>query len=137
MTDIPHEYFDGELYVRPYVKDGEGVRYGNAASITVCSAAGHVHDSQLFPGCEGCELEDAKGEIGFYNASDKASGDWDVRETYKNIRGTDYFRPHSSNGMQGNDLLIAFNNRYLIDSLRASTAEYVRIALSTPLTSIR
>ncbi|MBR4770207.1 MAG: hypothetical protein IK090_04685, partial [Clostridia bacterium] len=109
LTDIPHEYFDGTLYVRPYVQDGSGVRYGKAQSITVCSAAGHVHDSQLFPGCEGCELEDAKADIDFYNASDEASGKWDVSETYKNIRGTGYFRPHSSNGNLGNDLLIEFS----------------------------
>ena len=108
LTDIPHEYFDGTLYVRPYVDDGE-IRYGEAKALTVCSAAEHVHDSQLFPGCEGCNLEDAKEDVGFYNASDKASGDWDVRETYKNIRGTDYFRPHNTNGMQGNDLLIEFS----------------------------
>ena len=109
MTDIPHEYFDGALYVRPYVQDGSGVRYGEAKSITVCSAAKHVHDSQLFPGCEGCELEDAKADVDFYNSSDKDSGNWNVSDTYKNIRGTGYFRPHSSNGNLGNDLLIEFS----------------------------
>ena len=108
MTDIPHEYFDGTLYVRPYVDDGE-IRYGEATSITVCSAAKHVHDSQLFPGCEVCELEDAKADVDFYNASDKDSGNWNVSDTYKNIRGTGYFRPHSSNGNLGNDLLIEFS----------------------------
>lgn len=36
----------------------------------------------------------------------------------------------------GEDLTIAFNNRFLIESLRASTAEKVRIAMSSPLTSI-
>lgn len=39
-------------------------------------------------------------------------------------------------GHEGNDLLIAFNNRYLIDSLRAATSDRVKISLSTPLTSI-
>ncbi len=37
---------------------------------------------------------------------------------------------------EGADLLIAFNNRYLIDSVRACEAETVRIALSSPLTSV-
>ncbi len=37
---------------------------------------------------------------------------------------------------EGDDLLIAFNNRFLIDSLRACTADTVRISLSSPLTSI-
>ncbi len=36
----------------------------------------------------------------------------------------------------GDDLVIAFNNRYLIDSLRACSADRVRISLSSPLTSI-
>lgn len=37
---------------------------------------------------------------------------------------------------EGDDLIIAFNNRYLIDSLRACTADRVRISLTSPLTSI-
>lgn len=37
---------------------------------------------------------------------------------------------------EGEDLVIAFNNRYLIDSIRASDAERIRISLSTPLASI-
>lgn len=36
----------------------------------------------------------------------------------------------------GEDLLIAFNNRFLIDSLKATDADEVRISLTTPLTSI-
>ena len=37
---------------------------------------------------------------------------------------------------EGADITIAFNNRYLIDSVRATEAETVRIALSSPLTSV-
>ena len=37
---------------------------------------------------------------------------------------------------EGDDITIAFNNRYLIDSLRACNAERIRISLSSPLTSI-
>lgn len=37
---------------------------------------------------------------------------------------------------EGNDLLIAFNNRFLIDSVRACECEKVRLALSSPLTSV-
>ncbi len=37
---------------------------------------------------------------------------------------------------EGDDLLIAFNNRFLIDSLRACDAERVRISLTSALTSI-
>ncbi len=37
---------------------------------------------------------------------------------------------------EGEDLLIAFNNRFLIDSLRATDAEKVRISMTSALTSI-
>ena len=37
---------------------------------------------------------------------------------------------------EGEDLLIAFNNRYLTDSIRAANTERIKISLSTPLSSI-
>ena len=37
---------------------------------------------------------------------------------------------------EGNDITIAFNNRYLIDSLRACNADRIKISMSSPLTSI-
>jgi len=37
---------------------------------------------------------------------------------------------------EGEDLLIAFNNKYLMDSVRACTADELTIELSSPLTSI-
>ena len=39
-------------------------------------------------------------------------------------------------GHEGDDLIIAFNNRYLIDSLRACAADRVKISMSSPLSSI-
>lgn len=39
-------------------------------------------------------------------------------------------------GHEGDDLVIAFNNRYLIDSLRACNADRIKISMSTALTSI-
>jgi DNA polymerase-3 subunit beta len=39
-------------------------------------------------------------------------------------------------GHEGGDILIAFNNRFLIDSIRACESERIRIALSSPLTSV-
>ena len=39
-------------------------------------------------------------------------------------------------GHEGDDLVIAFNNRYLIDSLRACNAERIKISMSTALSSI-
>ena len=37
---------------------------------------------------------------------------------------------------EGDDLVIAFNNRYLIDSLRACTADRVKLNMTSPLSSI-
>ena len=37
---------------------------------------------------------------------------------------------------EGEDIIIAFNNRYLLESLRACTGEKIKISLSTPLSSI-
>ena len=39
-------------------------------------------------------------------------------------------------GHEGDDLVIAFNNRYLIDSLRACQADRVKFSMSSPLSSI-
>lgn len=39
-------------------------------------------------------------------------------------------------GHEGDDLVIAFNNRYLIDSLRACSSDRVKLSMSSPLTSI-
>ena len=39
-------------------------------------------------------------------------------------------------GHEGDDLVIAFNNRYLIDSLRACQADRVKLSMSSPLSSI-
>lgn len=39
-------------------------------------------------------------------------------------------------GHEGDDIIIAFNNRYLIDSLRACQADRVKLSMSSPLSSI-
>ncbi len=39
-------------------------------------------------------------------------------------------------GHEGDDITIAFNNRYLIESLRACSADRIKISMSSPLTSI-
>ena len=117
LTDVPHAYFDGALYVRPYVDDG-AVRYGDAALLTVCSAAGHKHAPQLLQGhCDGCNLDGVKsGEPYILNSNLPTSGQYcaygsrfiDSRP-YKNICGTEKYYPDESNGYAGNDLLIEFS----------------------------
>ena len=39
-------------------------------------------------------------------------------------------------GHEGDDLVIAFNNRYLIDSFRACSADRIKLSMSSPLSSI-
>ena len=144
LTDIPHEYFDGSLYIRPYVDDGE-VRYGEAAALTVCSAAKHKHEidetaHKMSGGtaalnregtkighCDGCNLDnvteyDATTEFEYQKwtggGSKKAyRDDWDLYEEVLK-GGTLHFYPDVSNGGQGNDLLIEYSilwNESLLD----------------------
>ena len=120
LTEIPHEYFDGALYVRPYVDDGD-VRYGAAMNTTVCAAAGHKHAPQLLPGhCDGCGLDGVKsGEPYILNSNLPMAGQYcaygdrfiDSRP-YKNICGSEKYYPDESNGYNGNDLLIEFSILY-------------------------
>ena len=37
---------------------------------------------------------------------------------------------------EGDDILIAFNNRYLIDSVRACNADRIKLSMSSALTSM-
>lgn len=57
----------------------------------------------------------------------KVSATSTLGETYDEVPLTEH---------EGGDLVIAFNNRFLIDSLKSCTAETVRLSLSTPLTSV-
>ncbi len=44
LTDIPHDSFATYIYIRPFVQDGSGTRYGETKRINVCEALGHVHE---------------------------------------------------------------------------------------------
>ena len=89
MTGIPQSYFDGSLYVRPFVTDGNGTRYGDAAALSVRSAyagrnAPSVYDVQIF--------------------SDETEGTYSPhRATLGEIRGAEHFYDPD------NDLLIEFS----------------------------
>lgn len=69
LSDIPHASFATYIYVRPFVEDGSGTRYGETKRINVCEALGHAHEIKdptgtatlLTPGtrigdCEACGL---------------------------------------------------------------------------------
>lgn len=44
LSDIPHDNFADYVYIRPFVEDGSGTRYGETERINVCEALGHVHE---------------------------------------------------------------------------------------------
>ena len=44
LSEIPHASFATYIYVRPFVQDGSGTRYGETKRINVCEALGHVHE---------------------------------------------------------------------------------------------
>ncbi|MBP5428309.1 MAG: hypothetical protein J6Z04_03370 [Clostridia bacterium] len=131
MTDVPHAYFDGALYVRPFVTDGLGTRYGDAASLTVCGAAGHLHeiagepvssvpatifgDGSKTGHCDGCNL-DGVTEITTsivekkYTTSTSTSSQEKRSVTFGEILdGGKHFYPDESNGGLGNDLLVEYS----------------------------
>lgn len=75
LTDIPHDSFATYIYVRPFVQDGSGTRYGETKRINVCEALGHVHEIKNPTGtatllsagtrcgnCEACGLYDITEE---------------------------------------------------------------------------
>ena len=75
LTDIPHDSFATYIYIRPFVQDGSGTRYGETKRINVCEALGHVHEIKNPTGtatllsagtrcgnCEACGLYDITEE---------------------------------------------------------------------------
>ena len=135
LTDIPHSYFDGTLYIRAFVKDtpakGGGVRYSDVQSITVCLALGHLtHTVTLqYSGtasmtetgtrigyCEGCNLYNVT-QYGEQNACEgkkwtAGGGDdsWvDSRQISTVLAGGKHFYPDASNNYEGNDLIVEYS----------------------------
>ena len=41
MAHIPNASFSTPTYIRPFVQDGEGIRYASAVDLSVCAAYGH------------------------------------------------------------------------------------------------
>ena len=133
MTDVPHAYFDGALYVRPFVTDGEGTRYADAALTSVCKAAGHVHTIDEFEHqrtggtaaldvagtivgtCPGCNLEvtfnDAKSAVESqkWTAGGEQARMYDRRQISDILAGGKHFYPDESNGGLGLDLYVEYS----------------------------
>ncbi|MBR6052547.1 MAG: hypothetical protein IKP55_02040 [Clostridia bacterium] len=133
LTDIPHAYFDGSLYVRAFVTDGEGTRYSDVSGFTVCVAAGHTHEIDEFEhertggtaaldvagtivgNCPGCNLEVTFNDVKAAVEHQKWIGGsgqarmYDRRQISDILAGGKHFYPDSSNGGLGNDLVIEYS----------------------------
>ena len=135
LTDIPRSYFDGSFYLCAFVTDGEGTRYSDVASFTVCTAAGHLAhtvsnlDQNMIGGtaamnvvgtkigyCDVCKLDnvteyDATTEIEFqkWTGGGASSGWIDWRQMSKVLEGGKHFYPDESNNYEGNDLYVEFS----------------------------
>ena len=144
LTDIPRSYFDGTLYVRAFVKDGEDPRYSDVASTTICLEAGHTAHTinDLAHGmksgtaamnvvgtkvgyCSVCKLDN----VTQYGATTSleykkwvgggANDSWiDDRQISDVLAGGKHFYPDASNNYEGNDLYAEFSilwNESLLD----------------------
>ncbi len=111
LSEIPHASFATEIYVRPFVEDGEGTRYGETKHINVCEALGHTHEaaSLLCPHCDGCDLDVDFPEVVVVNNAEAT--DVYLRASYHDeiLAGGKHFYPDESNGFEGNDLYVEFS----------------------------
>lgn len=110
LSEIPHASFATEIYVRPFVEDGEGTRYGETKHINVCKALGHTHEASLLcPHCDGCDLDVDFPEVVVVNNAEAT--DVYLRASYHDeiLAGGKHFYPDESNGFEGNDLYVEFS----------------------------
>ena len=113
LTEIPRSYFDGTVYVRAFVTDGNGTRYSDPASISVWEAhpAIEYHSNWDYATRNG-------NEYSIQNPDYKENNDYltfgvkeDVRKLYNDKTSVRYF-PNENNNYAGNDLLIEFSFLY-------------------------
>ena len=135
LTDIPRSYFDGSLYVRAFVTDGEGTRYSDASAFTVCVAAGHLAHTidDLAHGmksgtaamnvvgtkighCSVCNLDNvtqygATTSLEYKKWIGGGSNDsWvDAYKISDILAGGKHFYPDASNNYEGNDLYAEYS----------------------------
>jgi len=152
MTDVPHSYFDGTLYLRAFVSDGEGVRYSDVKTFTVCSALGHTHvlpwDAEgsatmqtagtLSGHCDGCGLDvslsGVKRDPVIYNSAEP-DGPFAALTTFlaskdlSEVRGEDHFYPTQEHP-EGQDLFFEYSflwNETLVNWDYASALAEIKV----------
>ncbi|MBP5349954.1 MAG: hypothetical protein J6Z13_06365, partial [Clostridia bacterium] len=110
LTNIPRSYFDGTIYVRAYVTDGEGTRYSDAKVITVWGANAIEYHSNW-------DLETRNAsEYSIQNPDYPANNDYKTFGIKKSVKslwtGDVRYFPKDNNEYAGNDLLIEFSFLY-------------------------
>ena len=146
LSDIPHDNFADYVYIRPYVEDGSGTRYGETKRINVCEALGHVHEIKnptgtatlLNPGtrcgdCDACGLTgitelDVRAAVNVSLSQEKflkGSSDLDTfdhyADVYSALTGSQKFYPAAENGMEGRDFFFQIDmlwNETMLNSMQ-------------------
>ena len=110
LINIPQSYFDGTIYVRAYVTDGEGTRYSDAKVITVWGAnAIEYHSNWSLDTRNANDYTIANPD----DASIKTFGvKKTVRELWEDKPNSVRFFPNADNDYTGNDLLVEFSFLY-------------------------
>lgn len=110
LSEIPHASFATEIYVRPFVEDGEGTRYGETTHINVCKALGHTHEASLLcPHCDGCDLDVDFPTVLVVNNAEATEVYLQANYEDEILAGGKHFYPDVSNGYNGNKLYVEFS----------------------------
>ena len=113
LVNIPRSYFDGTIYVRAYVTDGEGTRYSTPSSISVWEAhpAIEYHSNWDYAtrstNANSIQNPDYKNNEDYLTFGIKT----DVKKLYNDKTPVRYF-PNENNDYAGNDLLVEFSFLY-------------------------
>ncbi|MBR4770099.1 MAG: hypothetical protein IK090_04125, partial [Clostridia bacterium] len=163
LTDIPRSYFDGSFYLCAFVTDGEGTRYSDVASFTVCTAAGHLaHTIDIFAHemiggtaamnvvgtkighCSVCNLDNVTEygvttELEYQRwAGGGGTTSWvDSRKMSDVLAGGKHFYPDASNNYEGNDLYAEMSILWNASQLNFSGTEGGGARLETMFAGVR
>ncbi len=111
LVNIPRSYFDGTIYVRAYVTDGEGTRYSDPSSISVWEA----HPAIEYHSNWDLATRNAS-EYSIQNPDYKTDTDYKTFGIKKDVKslwtGSTRYFPKDNNEYAGNDLLIEFSFLY-------------------------
>lgn len=146
LSDIPHANFATYVYIRPYVQDGSGTRYGETKRINVCEALGHVHEIKNPTGtatlltagtrcgyCAACNIngiveQDVRAAVNVSLSQEKflkGSSDLDTfdhyADVYSALTGSQKFYPAAENGMEGRDFFFQIDmlwNETMLNSMQ-------------------